>query len=144
MDITQNLSISNIEELKILSDVRLIERRDLNQIYSKENLQVQFKIQGDLQGLINCHLCLDGFELSTSERNYIFPLFVETMNILIGKQLSESRSLSQFKLTISPPKLSMVARELNTNFKLGMQAYDLDVEGLNFCVLTEYILKALN
>jgi hypothetical protein len=144
MDITQNLSISNIEELKILSDVRLIERRDLNPIYSKENLQVQFIVQGDLQGLINCHLCLDGFELSTSERNYIFPLFVETMNILIGKQLSESTSLSQFKLTFSPPKLSMVARELNTNFKLGMQAYELDVEGLSFCVLTEYILKALN
>ena len=144
MDISRTLEIKNIEELKILSDVRIIGRRDLNPIYTKENLQVQFSIQGDLKGVINCHLCLDGFELSTSEKNYLFPLFVETMNILIGKQISESSHLAALNIKLSPPKLSMISKELNTSYKLGMHAYELEVDGQVFKVIAEYLIEALN
>jgi len=144
MDISRTLEIKDIEELKILSDVRLIGRRDLNPIYTKENLQVQFSIHGDLKGLINCHLCLDGLELSTSEKNYLFPLFVETMNILIGKQITESSDLASVNIKLSPPKLSMISKELNTSYKLGMHSYELEVDGQVFKVIAEYLIEALN
>jgi hypothetical protein len=140
----RSLVISQIKELKILSDVRIIHRRDLNPRYSKENLHVQFIVSGDLKGIINCYLCLDGYELTTSEKNYIFPLFVETMNILIGKQISEDHNFSSLNVLLSPPKLSMIARELNTSLKLGMHSYELEVEGQSYSVLAEYLIEAMN
>ena len=84
MNLNKNFEISNIEELKILSNVRLLKRHELNPIYSKENLHVQFQLSGEVKGVINCFLCLDGHELTVSDKNVLFPLFVESMNILIG------------------------------------------------------------
>lgn len=144
MEVLKTFEINRIDEIKILSNVRLIHRHDLNPIYSKENLQVQFKVEGELKGQITCYLCLDGHELEPVEKNYIFPLFVESMNILIGKQISLDEELSTYEVKLSPPRLSMISKELNTSFKSTMQKYYLELEGMSFSVLTEYSIEVMN
>lgn len=144
MEVSRLLDLDTIGEIRILSNVRLINRRDLNPIYSKENLQVQFALSGELRGAVTCYLCLDKQELSSTDENYIFPLFVESMNILIGKQLSTDKYFKTFKVKLSPPKLSMIPKEINTTYKSGMQQYELELDGLSFSILTEYSLEALS
>lgn len=78
------------------------------------------------------------------KKNYIFPLFVESMNILIGRQITLDEDLSNFKIKLSSPKLSMIAKELNTSLRAMTQKYNLLLEENNFNVLTEYNLEAFN
>jgi hypothetical protein len=144
MDVLKPIEISRISEIKILHNVRLLHRMDLNPIYSKDNLRVQFDLTGEIKGSITCYLCLDGHELTATERNYIFPLFVESMNILIGRQISLDEDLSTFKIKLSSPKLSMLPLEVNTALRTITQKYELELEDLSFNVLTEYNLEALN
>jgi hypothetical protein len=144
MEVSRVLELSSVSEIKILSNVRVIHRHDLNPIYSKENLQVQFNLSGELRGGITCYLCLDQQELNAADKNYLFPLFVEAMNILLGRQLSQDEELRHFKVQLSPPKLSMIAKELNTEFKSSMQKYELELDGYKFSILNEYSLEAIN
>lgn len=144
MEVSRALDITSINEIKILSNVRLINRRDLNPIYSKENLHTQFTLSGELKGGITCYLCLDGHELTPTDKNFIFPLFVESMNILVGKQISQDKELKTFNVKLSPPKLSMLSKEVNTALKSSMQHYDLELEGFSFSILTEYSIEALS
>lgn len=144
MEVSKPLEITRIDEIKILQNVRLIHRHDLNPVYSKDNLRVQFEISGEIKGRITCYLCLDDMELSASEKNYIFPLFVESMNILIGRQITLDDELSHFRITLSSPKLSMIAKEINTSLRSMTQKYDLELEDMSFKVLNEYNLEAMN
>ena len=144
MEVSRVIELNSVEEIKILSNVRLIQRHDLNPIYSKENLHVQFSLNGDLKGAITCFLCLDGMELSSSDKNYLFPLFVESMNILIGRQISTDKVFKVSNVRLSPPKLSMIPKEINSSYKSGLQAYQLELDGQSFPILTEYSLEALN
>lgn len=144
MEVTKPLEIARIDEIKILQNVRLIHRHDLNPVYSKDNLRVQFEITGEIKGTITCYLCLDNMELSASEKNYLFPLFVESMNILIGRQITLDDELSHFRITLSSPKLSMIAKEINTSFRSMTQKYELELEEMSFKVLNEYNLEAMN
>lgn len=144
MEVSRVLEVNSINEIKILSNVRLIHSRDLNPIYSKDNLHVQFNLSGELRGNITCYLCLDKQEIEPIEKNYIFPLFVEAMNILIGKQLSQGEDLKHFKIQLSPPKLSMIPKEINTAVKSTTQFYELELDGFRFSILTEYSIEALS
>ena len=144
MDVSKPIELARISEIKILHNVRLIHKLDLNPIYSKDNLRVQFEISGEIRGGITCYLCLDGHELTQAERNYILPLFVESMNILIGRQITLDDELSTFRLNLSSPKLSMIAKEINTSLRAQTQKYDLELEEQIFNVLIEYNLQALN
>lgn len=144
MEVSRALEVTSIKEIKILSNARLIHRQDLNPFYSKDNLHVQFQISGELRGAITCYLCLDKQELEPMEKNYIFPLFVEAMNILVGKQLSQGDDLKHFKIKLSPPKLSMIPKEINTALKSTTQFYELELDGYRFSILTEYSIEALS
>ena len=144
MEVWKSIELVRIDEIKILQNVRLVHRLDLNPVYSKDNLRVQFEITGEIKGSITCYLCLDCEELSPSEKSYIFPLFVESMNILIGRQISLDDELSHFKIKLSSPKLSMIAKEINTRLRNLTQKYDLELEDRSYRVLTEYSLEALN
>ena len=141
MDVSHALKLASIKELKILSNVRLINRHDLNALNSQENLHVQFALSGEVQGSMTCYLCLDHHKLTQTDKNYIFPLFVESMNILVGKQLSLNQ---QLKIRLSPPRLSMISQLINTSEKSGMQHYDLQHDGQTFSVLTESTIEILN
>lgn len=144
MEVSRALEISSISEIKILSNVRVISRHDLNPAYSKDNLQVQFSLSGDVKGTITSYLCLDDHELNAMEKNYLFPLFVESMNILIGKQISQDQDLKKFKISLSAPKLSMIPRELNSSYRSSMQKYELEMEGARFSILNDYSIEAMN
>lgn len=144
MEVYRALEMTTINEIKILSDVRLISRRDLNAVHSTDNLHVQFALTGELRGAITCFMCLDKHELTPTDKNYIFPLFVEAMNILIGKQISQDKELKTFKVKLSPPKLSMIAKEVNTALKSSMQHYELELDRHTFSILTEYSIEALS
>jgi len=144
MEVLKPLELARIAEIKILQNVRLIHRLDLNPVYSKDNLRVQFEITGEIKGNITCYLCIDGHELSPADRNYLFPLFVESMNILIGRQITLDDDLSHFKINLSSPKLSMIAKEVNTSLRSMTQKYELELDETSFAVLTEYNLEAMN
>lgn len=144
MEVIRPIELARIEELNILSDVRLIYRRDLNGIVSKDNLRVQFELSGELKGTITCYLCLDQQDLDVIERNYIFPLFAEAMNILVGRQISLDDELSKFQMKLSSPKLSMIPVLIRTSERDHSQLYSLELEGRSLSILTEYSLEALN
>jgi chemotaxis protein CheY-P-specific phosphatase CheC len=144
MQLTRQVDLTRIEEIKILSDVRLIHRHDLNHISSEENLRVQFELMGDVQGSITCFLCLDGMELSEMERNYLFPLFTESMNILVGRQISLDQQLSKLKIRLSPPKLNMNSLEINTRRKSFSQHYELELSTMSLNVVMVSSIEFVN
>ncbi len=144
MEVSRMVELTRIQELKILHNVRLIHCHDLNPVSSSDNLHVQFDLQGDLKGSITCHLCLDGQELSESERNYIFPLFIESMNILTGRQITLDDEFRNMRIRLSPPRLSMIPKEINTHSRNLIQKYELDLESQSFDVLIEYSLEGIN
>jgi hypothetical protein len=144
MDAIRTIELTRMNELNILQNVRLLYRQDLNPVTSNDNLRVQFNLDGEVKGAIICHLCLDNKELSTSEKNFLFPLFVESMNILIGRQISLDEKLNGLKITISPPKLNMISMILNTANRSMTQKYELEINDINYIVLNEYSIEILN
>jgi hypothetical protein len=54
MEVLKPIELSRIEELRILQNVRLLNKFDLNPIRSTENLMVQFDVTGDVRGCITC------------------------------------------------------------------------------------------
>lgn len=144
MEASRLIELTRIEEIKILQHVRLVHHHDLNSIYSKENFKTQFSVTGELRGTINCYLCFDGLDLSVNEKDHIFSLFIEAMNILIGQQISLDEELSLFHLKLMPPKLSKHPTEINTSHKRLMQKYSLELSLVNYLILIEYNLEALN
>ncbi len=144
MEVSKPIELTYIDELRILHNVRLLSRHDLNPVYSKENLRVQFDLKGGIRGTITCYLCLDERELSQSEKNFLFPLFVESMNILVGRQITLDAELADQRITMSPPRLSMVPSEINSSFRSMTQKYELELDDLAYSILTEYSLEAFN
>ncbi len=144
MEVTRMVELARIQELKILHNVRLINRHDLNPIVSSDNLHVQFELKGEVVGKITCHLCLDGKELTQADRNYLFPLFAESMNILVGRQISLDEEFRNMRIQLSSPKLSMIAREISTGTRTMTQKYELDLDSQSFDVLIEYGVEGIN
>jgi hypothetical protein len=144
MEVFKPIVLTSIDEIRIVHNVRLIHRHDLNPVYTKDNLRVQFEISGEVKGTITCYLCLDNKDLTASERNYLFPLFVETMNILVGRQISLNEEFQDFQIKMSSPKLNMLPKEINTNLRSSTQKYELELEDLSYQILTEYSLEAIN
>lgn len=144
MEVLRPIDPRGISEIRILENVRLIYRRDLNPVCTRENIRVQFELSGQIKGHITCHLCLDGLDLTPAEKNYLFPLFVESMNILVGKQLTHDDSLKQFDVKLSSPKINMIPLDINTANRSMTQKYELELEDLSYSVLTEYNLQAMN
>jgi hypothetical protein len=132
-----------ISEIKILPNVRLLNQAMSEPLLSQDNLRVEFQIGGEIIGKITCYLCLDGHELSQTEKNFIFPLFVESMNILIGKQISYDKSLKNFKINLSPPKISMLPSSLKTHESKNIQSYNLELDGISFKILSDYQLGVI-
>jgi hypothetical protein len=144
MEVTKPIEFTRIDELKILQNVRLLHKHDLNPIYSKDNLIVQFEISGEIKGTINCYLCLDDLELTQSDKNYLFPLFIESMNILAGRQITLDEEFSNFNIQLSTPKLSMISKEINSSLRTRTQKYDLEMDDISYKILIDYNLQAAN
>jgi hypothetical protein len=144
MEVSRSVEVSSIEELKILHNVRVVCRHDINPVISSNNLRVQFEVSCEIKGAITCYLCLDGQELTPVEKNYVFPLFIESMNILIGRQITLDEKLGHFNIKLSPPKLNMNPTQISTASKGFIHKYELELESYSFCVLTDYSLETIN
>ncbi len=144
MEVSHAVLLDSINEIKILSNVRLINRVSIGSVDSKDNLHVQFSLSGDVRGAITCYLCLDKHELTSTDKNVIFPMFVEAMNILVGKQISQDQKFKTSMVKLSPPKLSMIPREIYSALKSGIQRYQLELDQHSFTIITEYSIEALS
>lgn len=134
-----------IEEIQILSDVRLVGCRDLNPLSFNDYIKVRFDLSGDLKGQIFCYLDLEDKELTVAEKNYLLPLFLETMNILLGQQVSRNYKTSGPDLRISPPQIVSSKSPFSTAEKRhSIQKYSLELRTISFEVAVEYILDRLN
>src|SRR5690606_22359976 len=98
----------------------------LNPISSFDNFRAQFQLRGELNGSVTCYLCMDQHDLTSSDKNSLFPLFVESMNILIGRQISLDEELSNYRIEMSAPKLNMNPVAINTKAKSNVHKYDLE------------------
>ena len=144
MDGLRPIELTRMDELNILQNVRLVYRHDLNHITSSENLRVQFTIEGEVRGAVTCYLILDNLELTSRDRNFLFPLFVESMNILIGRQLSIDEDFNGLRISLSSPKLSMIPTTINTASRSLTQKYELEIDDLSYVILCEHSLEILN
>jgi len=144
MDVSKQIIITRIQELKILQNVRILYKHDLNPLISSKNLRVQFDITGEVVGCVICYLFMDNIDFTLEEKNFIFPLFVESMNILIGKQFSHDEDIANFKLKLHPPKINFNSSEINSKLKNTVHKYVLELDDKYFNVLTEYNLTYLN
>lgn len=144
MDVSKPLELTRIEEIRILQNARLIHNNDLNPIRSDENIRVQFEVSGDIRGSITCYLCLDGLEFSSAERNFIYPLFTESMNILLGRQISIDPQFSSSVVKLSPPKINLNPCVVDTTSRRMTQKYELELDSHYYQILTEYSLTVMN
>lgn len=144
MESLKNFELDQLQEVKILDHVRLISRRDLNPIRSQSNLKLDFELSGGIKGVITSYLCLDNHELTSSDKNILYPLFIESMNILIGKLISTDNKLSRLNAMLSPPKLRMNSSPIDSSNRSSVQKYELEYEGKVFIVLLEYGLQIIS
>lgn len=134
-----------IEEIQILSDVRLVGSRDLNPLSFTDYIRAQFELSGPVKGLIFCHLDLEDKELTVAEKNYLLPLFLESMNILLGQQISRRYASDGIDLRLSPPKIVSSKTAFTTAGKRHpVQKYSLELRTITFDVAIEYNLDRLN
>lgn len=144
MEISKPMEVIRFEEINILNDVRLIHSHDLNHRESKDNLTAQFELTGEVKGLINCFLLLDEKEVGYTDRNYLFPLFIESMNILIGKQISMDPEMSNLKINMSAPKIKLNPTTVNSKGRFSTHLYELQLNDISYDVLIQYSLQMMN
>ena len=144
MEMNKVVQVARIEEVNILHNVRLINNHDLNARVSKDNLSAQFTLAGDVKGDINCYLCLDDKDLGHTDRNYLFPLFIEAMNILIGKQISFDPDLTDLHIKLSTPKIKLNPTLVHTNGRSSTHLYQLELDETSYDVLIQYSLEMMN
>lgn len=144
MDMNKVVQVARIEEINILHNVRLINNHDLNPRVSNDNLSAQFSLSGEVKGNINCYLCLDEKDLGHTDRNYLFPLFIEAMNILIGKQISFDPDLTNLRIDLSTPKVSLNPTHVHTGGRQATHLYQLELDEASYDVLIHYNLEMMN
>ena len=135
MDVLKNIDWSEVEKLKISSASRIIQKKDLNHIQSTENITVQFDLNGDVRGQINCYLCLDNKEIAEGTKNYLYPLFTESMNILLGRLISTDKLLSQSKIDLSAPRCTLFSKKIDSRNIDQVMMYQLKINDYEFDVL---------
>lgn len=133
-----------IDEISIFSEVRVIHQKDLNQVNSTENISVTFELSGQVKGKIFCYLVLDLMELNDSEKQLIYPLFMESMNILIGQQISTDTKLRKLNIHLSAPKPSIISQPVYSKLKNQTQLYEIQMNNMELDVLVNYSLEVLN
>jgi|GEM_PF-6602460 len=141
MDVS-TVQLSHIEEIKILTDVKLTNESN-DRENSLQNVHVNFILNGEIKGDVTAYLCLDGVDLSTAEKNYLFPLFTESMNILIGKQISLDPQLNYLRVSLSPPRFIGKAESIKLKRGLTSQTYFLETEEFRLPVILIYQLERM-
>lgn len=144
MDVYKNIDWSEVEKLKISSSSRIVMKKDINHFHSDENITVQFQLAGQVNGNIDCHLCLDNKDITEAERNYLYPLFAESMNILIGRLISTDKLLSQSTITLSPPRITIYSKMIDSRLVDKLTVYELKINDYEFNVILGLNLTIVN
>lgn len=144
MDVYKNLDWSEVERLKISPTSRIVRKKDINPLHSDENITVQFQTSGDIVGTIDCHLCLDNKEITEADRNFLYPLFAESMNILIGKLISTDKLLMNSNIKLSPPKITIYSKMLDSRLVEKLMVYELMINDFEFDVIMNLNLTVMN
>jgi hypothetical protein len=71
-------------------------------------IAVAFNIDGELKGSIVCILELGVRKLSQAEENYLYSLFIESMNIFLGQFLTNIENKYDLMSTLSTPKIYLM------------------------------------
>lgn len=150
MDLLNNNSSSQAKEISLLDHIRLIQSHDLNPFYSSRNYTVQFDLinqkNQSLYGQVTSSIALDLFEddeiqdlgLKNGEE-FLFSVFIESINILIGQQLKKDSNL-----IISPPRKTKISRVIRSENKTQIQKYELIIDEISFDVVVEYHIHLPN
>lgn len=93
----------------------LIEANSVHAQTSHE-LAITFEIEGQLKGKISCFLDTFEKDIKTKDANFFQLLFVESMNILVGRMLTQIESEHGIMAILSNPKLNPVKSEESIQF----------------------------
>ena len=119
-DLTEQLSSSIVSELSIYHQAYLIQERPLLETRSfhpptSKEIPLLFHIRGDLNGMVLCCLNLDQ-KIIAEEQFHIFrSLYIESMNILLGKTLTNLEYNADKLVSLSAPKLVTATDPLKIN-----------------------------
>ncbi|GEM_PF-1268593 len=144
MDVYKNLDWEAVEKLKISSGSKIVLKRDLNFLRSEENISVQFLLDGEVKGSVDCHLCLDNKDIDENSRNYLYPYFTESMNILLGRLISTDPMLSALKIKLSPPKCTIYSKTIDSRLMSELVVYSLVINDFDFDVVLNLNLTVIN
>ena len=108
-------------------------------IKEENEVAVAFKLEGELRGSIVCLLNLGTRKLSQGEENYLYSLFTESMNILMGQFLTNLEDQLGILSSISAPRMYLSHDPLPTSLAYNTQfgihtssAMTLVARGLEF------------
>lgn len=134
---TPELSIYNQAVLKRTEPITSF--KTLNSGRSDE-MSIMFYLKGELEGKIICTISLDCNE-SKTDRTFLKSLFTESMNILLGKFLTELEDeTGLMSLLSSPQQIEISEFKLNGRHSVSIKTkYDLlTIKKSHSCVI--YIL----
>lgn len=133
-----------IQSLKILSNVQINNSMSAG-LYSlhdiKDTYRATFNVSGYFSGQIDCYLFINDQNFELAELNYLIPLFVEGMNILIGRQLLIEAEIAKSEFKLTPPRLT---RQQKVKEETKLKIYNLNLDETIFKIGINFDLKALN
>jgi hypothetical protein len=119
-------------------EIKTLHKIDFSGI-EKNHMFIGFGITGEIKGFVVCEANIMDFGSSSNSYKFVQGLFVESMNILLGKIMTEMEEYFDLMCYITPPKIlsrndsnSMLMQEIQ-NFKADSfilnALYDIDIDG---------------
>ncbi|MAX67463.1 MAG: hypothetical protein QF441_12235 [Bacteriovoracaceae bacterium] len=82
-------------------------------VQTKHEIPLYFELKGDFNGVAICYLDTYQKELSVDQASFFQSLYVESMNILLGKMLTEIDKKKHYEITCSSPYISKTQTMMN-------------------------------
>lgn len=112
------LSEASVKELNIYNQAYIILERPVLKsrtfhMPTKHEIPLIFKVSGDLSGYISCCMDLEEEKENTPNINFIQSLYIESMNIVLGKLLTNLDFQSDMLCTLQEPEIFPTDAKLN-------------------------------
>ena len=136
--IDQILSSIQIEELNIYNQAYLnletpmIRTKVLHE-GTKSEKHVSFPVNGDFNGVVAAFLDTFGKEMSTEDNQLLDSLFVESMNILLGRLFTKIEKISDLNILLGSP---------NVNSKISLNALKKGSHSLTYSIGYKLLFNA--
>jgi len=86
---------------------------------TQHEIGVQFKLEGEIKGNIYCYLDTFNKDVTEKEKNFFQLLFVESMNILIGRILTNIEENDDLIAILSNPSFLNLKEQQQVEFNKG-------------------------